>query len=172
MLSDEYSLEEIMAPLATSENTGNVMRDAVISQVAEWLKTEKFPHVPVWPLTDSGQSLHITVGTSESAVSIRHPDESLTLNFKISYEDRETDDGMACVMTGLRGFPPMPIVNYSMNYTRNRSSSYVRPGFYASAPIPEGIKPEQLIQWLTKAPMKARRPKFNPRLAPPAPSFP
>lgn len=170
MLSDAYSLEEIVAPLATSENTGDTMRDAVISQVAEWLKTEQFPHVHVWPFADSGRSLYITVGTSEAAASSRRQGESLTLHFKVSYENRETDEGPARVMTELRGFPPMQV----MNYARNRSASYIRAGSYASSPIPEGMKPEQLILWLTQAPTpvaKPRRSKTHAKVAPSGPSF-
>ena len=73
-------------------------------------------------------------------------------------------------MTGLRGFPPMQV----MNYARNRSSSYVRAGAYASASIPEGIKPEQLIQWLTQAPAPVSKPrasKSKPKVAPSGPSL-
>lgn len=164
-----------MAPLATPDNTGDEMRDAVIAQVGEWLRTEQFPHVHIWPLTDYGRALYISLGKTEAAAKSGGPDEKITLNFRVSYEERNTDGELTRIMTGLLGYPPMRV----MNYAKNRSSSYVRPGAYASSPIPPGLKPQQLIQWLTQAPPPVAARKVNkvnptppaPKPSPSGPSF-
>lgn len=174
MISQTHTLEEILSPLATEDNNGDEMTEAVISQVGEWLKTERFPHVHIWPLSDLGRSLYITLGNTPEAAKSRRPDESVTLHFRVMYENLASvspirDENGNCIrrMIGLNGYRPMQVANYAS--AKNRSSSYVRPGVYASSPIPPNQTPEELIAWVTGAdlaPAKTRKAQTAPAAAP------
>lgn len=177
MLSQTHTLEEILSPLATEDNNGNEMTEAVISQVGEWLKTERFPHVHIWPLSDLGRSLYITLGNTPEAAKSSQPDgKSVTLHFRVIYEsladmspDRDENGNYIRRMVGLNGYRPMQLVNYAS--AKNGSASYVRPGAYVSSPIPPNQTPEELIAWITgadQAPAKTRQPRTRKAQSAPA----